>query len=66
MTQVEQIQAEIEALSQENFVRLREWFAEKDWMFWDKQLEADVANGKLDFLLEEAMVAKAQGTLQDL
>ncbi len=29
MTQVEQIQAEIEALPREDFIRLREWFAEK-------------------------------------
>ncbi len=66
MTQVEHIQSEIEALSQEDFVRLREWFAEKDWLFWDKQLEVDIADGKLDFLLEEAMAAKSQGQLQDL
>ncbi len=32
MTRVEQIQSEIEALSQEEFIRLREWFAEKDWL----------------------------------
>ncbi len=66
MTKVEQIQAEIEALSQEDFVRLREWFAEKDWLLWDKQLEADIVDGKLDFLLEEAMTAKSQGKLKDL
>ena len=66
MTKVEQIQAEIEALSQEDFVRLREWFAEKDLLLWDKQLEADIADGKLDFLREEAMTAKSQGKLQDL
>ena len=66
MTQVEQIQAEIEALSHEDFVRLREWFAKKDWLLWDQQLEVDIADGKLDFLLEEAMTAKSQGTLQDL
>jgi hypothetical protein len=66
MTQVEQIQAEIETLPREDFKRLREWFAEKDWLLWDKQLEIDVAEGKLDFLLEEAIAAKSQGTLQDL
>lgn len=66
MTQVEQIQAEIEALPREDFERLRKWFAEKDWLLWDEQLEADVADGKLDFLLEEAMAAKSQGKLQDL
>lgn len=66
MKQVEQIQSEIESLSQEDFVRLRTWFAEKDWQLWDAQLENDISAGKLDFLLEEAMHAKAQGTLQDL
>lgn len=66
MPNVEKIQAEIEALSQEDFVRLREWFADKDWLLWDKQLEADIAKGKLDFLLEEAMTAKSQEKLQDL
>lgn len=66
MPNVEKIQAEIEALSQEDFVRLREWFADKDWLLWDKQLEADIAKGKLDFLLEEVMTAKSQEKLQDL
>jgi hypothetical protein len=60
VTQVEHIQTEIEALSEEDFVRLREWFAERDWQRWDEQLEADVAAGKLDFLLEEAKAAKSQ------
>jgi len=66
MKQVEQIQSEIEALSQEDFRRLREWFAQKDWEIWDKQIEADSAKGKLDFLLEEAMTAKSQGQLGNL
>jgi len=66
MTQVEHIQAEIESLSPEDFVRLRKWFADKDWQSWDKQLEVDIAEGKLDFLRSEAMAAKRQGKLRDL
>ena len=66
MTEVEQLQMDIEALSEEDFVRLRRWFAEKDWERWDRQLESDVAAGKLDVLLEEALAAKAQGTLREL
>lgn len=62
----DRIKSAIESLPQEDFQQLRVWFAEKDWLLWDKQLEADVADGKLDFLLEEAMAAKSQGTLQDL
>ncbi|NES17449.1 MAG: hypothetical protein F6K41_00330 [Symploca sp. SIO3E6] len=66
MTQVEHIQAKIEALSPEDFVQLRKWFADKDWQSWDQQLEADIAQGKLDFLMDEAMAAKRQGKLKDL
>ncbi len=66
MTRIEQIQSQIEALSQQDFARLREWFAEKDWLIWDRQIETDAAAGKLDFLLAEALAAKAEGTLQDL
>jgi hypothetical protein len=45
---------------------LREGFAQKDWEIWDRQIEADSAKGKLDFLLEEAMTAKSQGQLGNL
>ena len=38
----------------------------KDWQRWDQQLESDVAAGKLDFLLAEAIAAKSQGKLQNL
>lgn len=64
--QVEQLKTEIKMLSDEDFVRLRRWFAEKDWERWDQQLETDSASGKFDFLLEEAMRAKQEETLQEL
>ncbi len=66
MLQLEQIQTEIELLPETDFVRLREWFFQKDWERWDSQLSADVAAGKLDFLREEALAAKAQGALREL
>lgn len=58
--QVEQLQQAIEVLSEKDFIQLRQWFAEKDWERWDRQLESDVAAGKLDFLLNEALLAKHQ------
>ena len=64
--QVKQLQKEIEALSDEEYIRLRQWFAEKDWERWDGQLETDAESGKLDFLIEEAQTAKKQETLKDL
>ena len=66
MLKIEQLQMEIEALSEQDFARLRSWFAEKDWEQWDKQLESDVAAGKLDFLLAEASTAKAQESLREI
>lgn len=63
---VEQLQQAIEILSEEDFVQLRRWFAEKDWERWDRQIEKDIATGKLDFLLNEALLAKKQEVLQNL
>lgn len=63
---MEQLQQEIERLSDEDFVALRQWFAEKDWERWDQQLEADAKLGKLGFLLEEAQTAKQQNKLKEL
>jgi len=66
MLQLERIQTEIDALPEKDFVRLRNWFAQKDWERWDKQLVADTATGKLDFLREEALAAKSQGKSRDI
>lgn len=63
MTQIETIQAEIASLSSEDFARLREWIAERDWQSWDKQIERDAADGKLDFLREEARAANEHDEL---
>jgi hypothetical protein len=66
MTQIEALQAEIATLSREDFARLREWIAERDWADWDQQIERDSAAGKLDFLREEVEAAKQRGELRDL
>lgn len=66
MAQIEAIQAEIESLSREDFARLREWIAERDWQMWDAQIERDSAAGKLDFLREEVTAAKRKGELREL
>jgi hypothetical protein len=66
MTIVEKIQSDIKALSPEDYAALRQWFLERDWVAWDSQLEKDIAEGKLDFLLEEAYAEKAQRQLKDL
>jgi len=66
MSKVEKIEAEIESLSEEEYVHLRKWFSEKDWGKWNRQIEADSETGKLDFLVREALDEKAKGKLKEL
>lgn len=63
---IEHLQMEIESLPNEEFSRLRQWFAEKDWERWDQQIEADAAAGRLDFLFDEASAAKREDNLREL
>jgi hypothetical protein len=66
VSNVEALQSAIASLAPEEYARLREWFIERDWAQWDKQIEEDAQAGKLDFLIAEAMAEKAQGQLRDL
>ena len=66
MSRVEEIQSAIVSLSPEEYACLRQWFAERDWEQWDREIEEDAASGKLDFLIEEAVTEKDQGHLQEL
>ncbi|MBI4787105.1 MAG: hypothetical protein HY782_08675 [Chloroflexi bacterium] len=66
MTNVQEIQAAIQSLPREEYVRLRQWFSERDWEQWDLQIESDSEAGRLDFLVEEALDAKAKRRLKAL
>ena len=66
MSKVDELKAEIEALPEEEFTELVRWLSEKDWERWDKEIEADSEARKLDFLVREALDAKAKGNLKDL
>jgi hypothetical protein len=66
MTKVQEIQSAIESLPREEYVWLRQWFSERDWEEWDRQIQADSEAGKLDFLIKEALDEKAKGLLRGL
>jgi len=66
MTRIKALKEAIEALPEDEYVRLRQWFAEKDWLGWDNQIKKDSAQGKLDFLVKEAFDQKNKGKLRDL
>ena len=63
MSTVAEIQQAILALPEGDYLQLRRWFGELDWEKWDRQIEADSAAGRLDFLVAEALEAKRNGTL---
>ena len=66
MTKVEQLEREVGSLSPPELAAFRNWFAEYDWEIWDRQLEADVATGKLDKLAAEALGELERGETSDL
>lgn len=61
MSKVESIEQQIKALSPEELARLRAWFLDFDWTLWDRQIERDVAGGKLDALADKALRDHAAG-----
>ena len=66
MRTASEIQLDIESLPQQEYIKLVKWFSEQDWKAWDKEIIKDSQQGKLDFLLEEAMDAKKNGQLKKL
>lgn len=66
MSKVEELEKVIDALPEDEYKQLRQWFSEKDWFKWDQQIEADSKSGNLNFLLQEALEAKSQNRLKEL
>jgi hypothetical protein len=54
MSTVEEVEAAVQKLSPDERAAFRAWFAEFDAQEWDRQIEADVATGRLDWLAAEA------------
>ena len=52
-------------LPPEELTALTTFLVERDNASWDKQMDADAASGKLDFLFEEARAEGARGRLRD-
>jgi hypothetical protein len=66
MLRIEEIKNAVDSLPKAEYRQLRDWFLERDWEQWDKQIQSDSESGKLDFLVEEAMDEKSRGKLRDL
>lgn len=55
MAHVKEIKKSVKKLSTEDLQLFREWFREFDAEFWDEQIAADTASGKLDVLADSAI-----------
>lgn len=66
MSKLEQIESRVAALSPDELSQFREWFTAFDSDNWDRQIERDLKEGKLDVLLEEAMNELKDGRFRSL
>jgi hypothetical protein len=66
MTKVESLEQEVEQLALEELAAFRAWFIERDWQAWDRELEQDVAAGRLDHLADEALAEYERGETTEL
>jgi len=66
MMSVEAIEEQIAVLDNASFSKLRDWFIEFDQSRWDRQIEVDSNAGKLDFLINAALVEHQAGKTRDL
>ena len=66
MNTLQEIERAVSQLSPEDLAAFRVWFAEFDAAIWDRQMEADVAAGRLDALAEKALQDLKAGRCTDL
>jgi hypothetical protein len=55
MSTVEEITNAVKRLPKKDLTRFRRWFADYDAAIWDRQLEQDVAAGRLEKYAREAL-----------
>lgn len=63
LTEIQEAITSLSAAEREELLRWLEQYEEDDW---DRQISADAASGKLDFLAKEAAQAKQYGKLKPL
>jgi hypothetical protein len=66
MSKVENIEQEVRDLTPSELAAFRRWFLEFDAQVWDRQIEEDIRDGKLDKLAEEALASHRAGKSKEL
>ncbi|MBI1954997.1 MAG: hypothetical protein HYS38_01225 [Acidobacteria bacterium] len=65
MSTIAEIEEAVRRLSAQELDAFRTWFAEFDAAAWDRQIEQDIASGRLDALADEAVDDLRQGRCTD-
>ena len=66
MSTLIEIERAVQTLDDAELAAFRAWFTQYDADAWDRQIEADVAAGRLDVLAEEALADLRAGRCTDL
>lgn len=66
MNTLEEVETAVRRLSDTELESFRAWFAAFDAEMWDRQLEKDVSNGRLDKLADEALRENREGRTTDM
>ena len=66
MPSIQELENAVSSLRGDEYSQFRRWFLDQDWKMWDRQIEEDSRDGKLDFLVEEAKEAKKNNSLRNL
>lgn len=61
-----EIKEAVSKLSREQLAAFGKWFAEFDWKRWDKEIEEDVATGRLDAIVREVDEDVRAGRVSEL
>ncbi len=66
MTQVQRIEEEVASLPKVELAKFRSWFENFDAKAWDKQIEKDIASGKLDDVANKAIADFKAGNYKEI
>jgi hypothetical protein len=66
MSKLENLEEQVKELTGEELRAFREWFVQFDAEAWDRQLQSDAQNGKLDELAARALRDYDAGRATDL
>lgn len=66
MTKIQRLEREIKQLSPNELAAFRKWFDEYNAVEWDKQIEQDAIDGKLDRLADKALRDHKEGRSKEI